>query len=324
MVAFGLAAGAFIHAGGGRFGLSIPVLRRLEAIVGPIADRDPVARAWMELTQAFHNAWADDAPALALGRARAAERGFREAGHTRGAAIAQVLAGMNEWCLGRLFEAERDLRATARVNDEDLGIASSTRAVLLVGVLADMGALAEARLTASRIIERARALGQAGDEGRGRWLLADVLRRTGELEAAEREVSPSIDLLTVSPLDQAAAIATLAAVLLDRGRTVEALAAAHSAVDRYEVMGAFGYRGGFARLVLVWVLFAAGQMEEARATLLTARARLLARAAAIPDPESRRSFLHAVPENARTLALARDRLGLPETPAAPVEVAARS
>jgi tetratricopeptide (TPR) repeat protein len=312
MVAFGLAAGSFILASGGRFGLSTPVLRRLEAIVRPIADRDPVARAWMEVTQAFHEAWAGEAPALALARARAAERGFREAGHTRGAAIAQVLSGMNEWFLGRLFEAERDLRATASVNDEELGLASSTRAVLLVGVLADMGALAEARLTASRIVERGRARGQAADEGRGRWLLADVLRRMGELEAAEREVSPSVELLTVSPLDQAAATATLAAVLLDRGRTAEALAAAHSAMDRYEVMGAFGYRGAFARLVLVEALEAAGETEASRDALAAAQRHLLARAAAIPDAETRRTFLHAVPENARTLVLARDRLGIGE------------
>src|SRR5262249_28855116 len=156
--------------------------------VRPIADRDPVARAWMEVTQAFHEAWHDDAPALALSRARAAQRSFREAGHSRGAAIAQVLSGMNEWFLGRLPEAERDLRATALVHDEDLGVASSTRAVLLVGVLADKGALAEARHEASRIIERSRAHRRPGDEGRGRWLLADVLRRSGDFDGAEREL----------------------------------------------------------------------------------------------------------------------------------------
>ncbi len=219
MVAFGLAAGSFILASGGRFGLSTPVLRRLETIVAPIADRDPVARAWLQVTQAFHHAWAEEAPALALARARAAQAGFLEAGHTRGAAVAQVLAGMNNWFLGRLAEAERELRATVAVNDEELGFASATRAVLLVGVLADKGALAEARLAASRVIEHGRARGISADEGRGRWLLAEVLRRSGELEAAEREVAPSIELLAVSPLDQAAATATLAAVLLARGRS---------------------------------------------------------------------------------------------------------
>ncbi len=312
MVAFGLAAGSFILASGGRFGLSTPVLRRLETIVAPIADRDPVARAWLQVTQAFHHAWAEEAPALALSRARAAHAGFLEAGHTRGAAVAQVLAGMNNWFLGRLGEAERELRATVAINDEELGFASATRAVLLVGVLADKGALSEARLAAARVIEHGRARGIPADEGRGRWLLAEVLRRSGELEAAEREVAPSIELLAVSPLNQAAATATLAAVLLARGRAAEALVAAHSAMDRYEVMGAFGYRGSFVRLVLAEALEAAGELHEARAALASARDRLLSRAAAIPDPEARRAYLEGLPENARTLLLARDRLGVPE------------
>ena len=312
MVAFGLAAGSFILASGGRFGLSTPVLRRLETIVAPIADRDPVARGWLQVTQAFHHAWAEEAPALALSRARAAHAGFLGAGHTRGAALALVLAGMNNWFLGRLGEAERELRATVAVNDEELGFASATRAVLLVGVLADKGALAEARLAASRVIEHGRARGIPADEGRGRWLLAEVLRRSGALEAAEREGAPSIELLAISPLDQAAATATLAAVLLARGRAAEALVAAHSAMDRYEVMGAFGYRGSFVRLVLVEALEAAGEIDEARAALASARDRLLSRAAAIPDADGRRAYLEGLPENARTLLLARDRFGLPD------------
>jgi len=125
-------------------------------------------------------------------------------------------------------------------------------------------------------------------------------------------VAPSIELLAISPLDQAAATATLAAVLLARGRAAEALVAAHSAMDRYEVMGAFGYRGSFVRLVLVEALEAAGEIDEARAALASARDRLLSRAAAIPDADGRRAYLEGLPENARTLLLARDRFGLPD------------
>jgi hypothetical protein len=309
MVAFGLATGSFILAGGGRFGLSTPVVRRLEAIVAPIADRDPVARAWLDVTHAFHDAWAGEAPFAALARARAAHAAFLEAGYSRGTAIALVLAAMNEWFLGQPSEAERDLRATAHL---ELGLTSSLRSTVLVGVLADKGDLAEARLVASRLVERGRALGHHADEGRGRWLLAEVLRRTGDLVAAEREASPAIDLLVTSPLDQAAALATHAAVLLGCGRTTEALASARAAVDRYEVMGAFGYRGSFARLVLVEALEASGNAEAARDALAAARDRLVVGAAAIADPAARQAFLRAVPENARTMVLGRARLGLPE------------
>src|SRR5262249_48169984 len=76
MVAYGLSAGSFILACGGRFGLSVPVLRRLEAIVAPVQERDPVARGWMEVTRSFHEAWANAAPDVALARALSARRAF--------------------------------------------------------------------------------------------------------------------------------------------------------------------------------------------------------------------------------------------------------
>jgi hypothetical protein len=107
-------------------------------------------------------------------------------------------------------------------------------------------------------------------------------------------------------------MATHAAVLLGCGRTAEALASARGAVDRYEVMGAFGARGSFARLVLVEALEAAGETEAARTALAAARDRLVERAAAIADPAVRRTFLNTVPENSRTMALARARLGVAE------------
>jgi hypothetical protein len=51
--------------------------------------------------------------------------------------------------------------------------------------------------------------------------------------------------------------------------------------------------------------------EAARDALAAARARLRSIADRIADPAYRRSFLEAVPENARTLALARSWLGEP-------------
>jgi hypothetical protein len=52
-------------------------------------------------------------------------------------------------------------------------------------------------------------------------------------------------------------------------------------------------------------LHATGNTEAARAAIEVARASLLARAAKIKDPSWRASFLDRVPENARTLELAR-------------------
>ncbi|WP_437940975.1 hypothetical protein [Sorangium sp. So ce341] len=54
---------------------------------------------------------------------------------------------------------------------------------------------------------------------------------------------------------------------------------------------------------------AAGDQRRALAAIAEARARLLASAAKIGDPELRRSFLDDVREHARTLELARAWLG---------------
>lgn len=90
------------------------------------------------------------------------------------------------------------------------------------------------------------------DEGRGRWVLAEVLRRAGELDAAEAEIQTALLLLTTAyPLEVPGALATLAALRLAQGRIAEALTAAEDGMARYETMGACSYffRGGFLRLV---------------------------------------------------------------------------
>jgi hypothetical protein len=63
------------------------------------------------------------------------------------------------------------------------------------------------------------------------------------------------------------------------------------------------------RLVYVEATWARADRERSLAALQVARRRLTERAAAIGDPELREKFLLGVPENAITLALARERLG---------------
>ncbi|MEJ7730740.1 MAG: hypothetical protein WKG00_16175 [Polyangiaceae bacterium] len=58
------------------------------------------------------------------------------------------------------------------------------------------------------------------------------------------------------------------------------------------------------RLVWAETLHTAGRRGEALAVAANARARLLERAARIDEPALRQTFLHAVPDHARTLELA--------------------
>jgi hypothetical protein len=69
------------------------------------------------------------------------------------------------------------------------------------------------------------------------------------------------------------------------------------------------FRGAFVRLVHAEALHATGAHDAARRAITDARARLLATADRIADPDHKQSFLQRVPEHARTLALAHTWLG---------------
>ena len=130
-----------------------------------------------------------------------------------------------------------------------------------------------------------------------------MLRRDGDLDGAEREVQ--LALAMAVPLEQPGVLATLSALRLAQGRAADALAAAEDAMARSEAMGGCGmFRGAFVRLAHVEALHATGAHQAAALAIADARARLLAIADKITDPNYQASFLERVPENARTLALA--------------------
>jgi hypothetical protein len=156
---------------------------------------------------------------------------------------------------------------------------------------------------ASQLAGSGRARGNQPDEARGRWVLAEVLRRMGDLDAAEREIQTALAM--AMPLEHPGILATHAGLRLTQGRTAEALAAAEEAMARYTAMGGCGmFRGAFVRLAHTEALHATGAHDAAHGAIAQARDRLLAIAGKITDPGYRTSFLEQVPENTRTLALA--------------------
>ena len=176
----------------------------------------------------------------------------------------------------------------------------------LAWLYADRGALDEARCTAERLVALGQARHLSMEEGRGRWALAEVRRRAGDLEGAEREIQAAISIMEVmAPHDFPAVLGTLCFVRLAQGRVAEALTTAEAAFARYNAMRTCAFfRAGFVRLAHAEALEAAGDHAAARAAIAVARDRLLAIAERLPDPAAQRRFLEDVPENARTLALA--------------------
>jgi hypothetical protein len=196
------------------------------------------------------------------------------------------------------------------IADTAAGILGTLRRFVLAWLYADRGELARAREVAAEIIESGVAHKNRQEEARGRWVLAEALRRDGDLAGAERELEAALRIAV--PLDQPGVRATLSAVRLAQGRAGEALAAAEDAMARIAAMGGCGlFRGAFVRLAHAEALHATGAHGAARDAIARARARLLAIADKIGDPAYRASFLEQVPENARTLALARAWLGAP-------------
>jgi ATP/maltotriose-dependent transcriptional regulator MalT len=142
--------------------------------------------------------------------------------------------------------------------------------------------------------------------GASRMYMAMIRQQEGELEEAEREAKLAIEQLAVSPPTQVYALAVLAGVHLAQGRAAEARAGAMRAKERYDALGGIEEGESLVRLVLASALEATGDRAGAREALGAAYVRLGARAEKLRDPVRRKSFLEQIPENARTVELAKE------------------
>jgi hypothetical protein len=280
---------------------------RFGAVVRATGDREPRARFWWNVALAVRAPYAHDDPWNALVHSDAMQAIFDATGEELVFLNMQLFRGVNLWYLGAFAAAEQVLEGIVVV-DVALGIVGSLRRFSLSWLRADRDALDEARVLATQLSEYGQANHSPLDEGRGRWVLAEVLRRMGDLEAAERELLPALGMPV--PLEHPGVLGTLSALRLAQGRAEEALAVAQEAMSRAKTMGGCGmFRGAFVRLAHAEALHATGAHDAARHAIAEARARLFTIAGRIVDPGHQKSFLEHVPENARTLTLARAWLG---------------
>src|SRR5262249_49718340 len=137
---------------------------------------------------------------------------------------------------------------------------------------ADRGALEEARRAATYLTEVGHPNNFPLNESRGHWVLAEVLRREGDLAGAEREIQLALELIReVASIDYPSALGTLSFLRLAQGRAGDALAVAEEALSRYDAMGACGFfRGAFVRLAHVEALEATGDRGAASAAVFKA------------------------------------------------------
>jgi tetratricopeptide (TPR) repeat protein/predicted Ser/Thr protein kinase len=290
---------------GGRFAVSDAIFDRLKRAVPDPSQLEASVAAQLQQLYAFRAVYAGD-PGAGLEGFEGALAALESAGDRRTACTVRSNLGFIFAELGDFESAEEALRG-ALAGAERMGLSEvATSAMQNLGhVLAFRGRLEEARLYEQRAVEAFQKLGDPRMEGVARTYLARIACLAGDRVVAEREARTAAEMLKAAPPLRAAALALLARVLLDLDRPAEALPIAREAHETLESLGALEEGESLVRLVWAEALRASGDRDEFARAARAACKRLLARADKISDPAWRERFLTAVPDNARTLSLAR-------------------
>jgi tetratricopeptide (TPR) repeat protein len=295
------------------FGARRDECRALEAMLGRLDSRiqgDPITSAVWVQHQAIRAIMSRD-PVRARAATLKSLARFKEAGDTRWqclqlsniASISNTLGAYDE---GESY-ARSALEAASRMGLSRVAAAAHNTLGL---ALVRRRRLGEAREILGASIEACRASGDQRFEIASRLYLVEALRSASALDEAEAEARRAVGVALDFPTSLAWARAELAATLLAQGRADGALELTTAARDLLaELADAMEEGESVILLVHAEALHATGNHEAARAAIADARDRLLAVAARIDDERLRASFLDAVSENARTLALAREWLG---------------
>jgi tetratricopeptide (TPR) repeat protein len=303
-------ARAAIHAAfHGRQDLADAIMAPIAAAAEAIAAEDPVVRGHLMHARATMAIIAGD-PGACFDGLTAAAASFKACGDLRNACGALGNVGFAYCKVGAYAEAERCLRecceAAARLG---LGYVVATARHNLGPALAAMGRVDEAVVEERAAVDAFAAQGDSRLTAASRIYLSHFLEQAGDLAAACAEAEAAVTG-TVIPGVRAYALGTLARALLSAGDVAAARAPAAEAMAIMASLGGLEEGEPLVRLAHAEVLLANGDVDAARAALAKARDGVLSRAAKVQDPARRQSFLAAVPEHARTLALA-ERLGAP-------------
>jgi len=269
-----------------------------------------LARGYIASAASYLALCGDGDPWRALALIDESKAYFTESRYYSAAAIAQADRAMALAGAGDYAAAQRALEsALADALREGNHFVVTWARMGLSDVLSRRGAYAEA-CEAARLAEATYSQGGSVPmAGACRGRLAMAHARAGDFEAAEKTAREAAAVRPMGRPYRAEILASLASILVVRGRADEALKTAESALELLASMGEGSQMGAPVLLAHAEALAAVGRTEEAAKAIAKARARLLERAARCPDPEARARFLSCISENARTLALAEAWIG---------------
>ncbi|WP_437476894.1 protein kinase [Sorangium sp. So ce1014] len=300
-----LANGATVLSVVGRYAEARALIEIVERAASNIDVRDVGPLAQLHEARSCYAMCTGDMVAGARGM-EATSLAFEQAGDRRNACSSRGGLGFIYVELGDFERAEAVLRAVVeeadRMHLHDLKMASEANLAL---ALAYRGQLAEGRAFAESAASASRRSGIARTELFARSYLAKICVALGDFEAAEAEARAAVALVQSAPTLGVPAYAVLARALLGLGRIDEAVRTATEANSMLESFGTLEEGESLVRLTYAEALSASGRQHEALAAIASARTALLERAEKLIDPAWRERFLRDVPDNARTLDLAR-------------------
>jgi hypothetical protein len=287
------------------------LLGRLAEVGQDVLAHDAMARGWMSFAKSYILYFLEAKPWQAFSLLEQGSRDFREMGSERNALMLHAISGGPLTALGDFPGAVERLRETLAVGrrmEQHLTVANAQHYLCLA--LASSPEREHREEARALVLEWMEAVdSHSFRRGMAHTFLAQVMEAPGALHEAESHARKACELLAPFPSQRTLARTVLSTVLLAQERATEARQVAALGVRELEELGIEGVFAVAMFLALAEACFKEGDAGEGETALRRALACVRARASDIPDPAIRERFLRQVPENARTLELARQRWG---------------
>jgi hypothetical protein len=282
--------------------------QRLREVAAPYVERDAMVRGLLINTEGFQTLGKQ--PWQARVMADACVQAFREVGAERILVAGLTFAGMTRAVLGEWQEAVALLEEAVGIGQRAGQQFAMLYAHLILNmVLASSPEQSQRERASASAREWVKAAGgNLLGEGLAHYILAQGAVGRGEWAEAEVHGRQAYALLAAVPAYRLLASATLSTVLRAQGRLPEAREVAEWGVwELGRPRDSFFLNAVAVRLALAEACLAQGDTAAGDDALRWAVREVRGRAEGIPEEAARQRFLEQVPENARVLALARQR-----------------
>jgi tetratricopeptide (TPR) repeat protein len=290
---------------------AVTFLERTEQVASGAAASEPLVRGWLDTARGLFHYALTDKPWRTLALARQGHQTLLEVGEERTSTAAQNVVGMALAALGDVHGGVAQLQESEsralRLGDQLLLALARMTQLLVLALSPEEPHRQQARVLAKTLVEAAPR--NVLLIGLAHAVLAKVAVNSRDWHEAQAHAHKASSLLTFSLTNLVFARSCLGAALLGQGQATQARQCLEQATRELESAGGAGPFAIMVHRTLAEACFAQGDTEAGARSLHQALRSLRMRANDIPDSATRERFLRHVPENVRTLELARQHLG---------------